>query len=73
MLAAVPGYSEKFCKKGTHTFPKCDREWPRVVATEIMKLSGVKYIRKFRTFEENVKNHLNILTIKAIIWNYFHF
>ena len=37
-----------------------------MVATEIMQLSGVKLIPKFGTFEENVKNNLKILAIKAV-------
>ena len=39
MVAAVFDARANFCKKYLH-LPKSYREWPRVVATEIMKLSG---------------------------------
>ena len=39
MLAAVFDARANFCKKYPH-LPRSNREWPRVVATEIMQLSG---------------------------------
>ena len=40
MLAAVLDARANFCKKYPH-LPRSNREWPRVVTTEIMQLSGV--------------------------------
>ena len=39
MLAAVFDARANFCKKYPH-LPRSNREWPGVVATEIMQLSG---------------------------------
>ena len=39
MFAAVLDARANFCKKYPH-LPRSNREWPRVVATEIMQLSG---------------------------------
>ena len=38
MIAAVFDARANFCKKYSH-LPRSNREWPRVVATEIMELS----------------------------------
>ena len=38
MLTAVFDARANFCKKYRH-LPRSNREWPRVVATEIMQLS----------------------------------
>ena len=39
MVAAVFDARENFCGKNPHLLRR-SREWPRVVATEIMELSG---------------------------------
>ena len=58
MVAAVFDARANFCKKYPH-LPRSNREWPRVVATEIMELSGGgQYVCKFGTFEENVTTFL---------------
>ena len=57
MLAAVFDAKADFYKKYPH-LPRTNREWSRVVATEIMQLSGVIYVCKFGTFEENVTTFL---------------
>ena len=57
MVAAVFDARANFCKKYPH-LPRSNREWPRVVATEIMELSGGNMFCKFGTFEENVTTFL---------------
>ena len=39
MVAAVFDARANFCEKYPH-LPRSNREWPRVVGTEIMELSG---------------------------------
>ena len=52
--------------KGTDAFPRSDRNWPRVIATEIMQLSRGQSVCKFGIFKENVKKQLIIFTTKII-------
>ena len=43
--------------KSTHAIPKSDRDWPRVVAKEIMQGSGRICVVMLRVFKKTSKNH----------------
>ena len=51
--------------KGTHALLRSDQDWPRVVATEIMQLSGGNVFVNLGFLKKTSKKQLIILTTKV--------
>ena len=59
--------------KNTHALPRIDRDWPRVVAIEVMQLFGDNVCAKFGFFKENVKKVVTSSSKSQIYKHITHF
>ena len=55
---------DQISEQGTHTFPRSDWHWPRVVATEIIQLSGGNVFVNLGFLKKTSEKQLIILTTK---------